>query len=393
MSILTSRPATRWLAPVAVAAAVFGVGAGVNALTASAAPSLPARSAAQLLVDLQTARLDGMSGTVVQKADLGLPALPSIGGQGSSDLTSLISGSHTLRVWYAGPHSARIALIGTLGESDIITNGKDLWLWDSRANTATHRTLGLGAESGKPDRAPLDPNRLPKTPQEAADLALAAISPSTIVTTGSAGRVAGRDAYELILAPRDTASLVSQVRLAIDANQHIPLRVQVYARNVDAPAFEVKFTSVSFKRPDAAQFTFTPPPGAKIVEQSADGKSGDTKSGNATTPKDDATSRRPQMALVGKGWTTVLVARLPQGTTAPSTDADAAGKGDRGNPLSLLGALPAVSGSWGTGHLLTSKLFSVLITDDGRVLIGAVSSQRLQEAAADPAAALKAPTK
>src|SRR6266508_4500494 len=99
MSIFTSRPAARWLAPAAIAAAVLGIGAGVNALTASAAPSLPARSAAQLLVDLQTARLDGMSGTVVQTADLGLPALP-FAGAGSSDLTSLISGKHTLRVWY-----------------------------------------------------------------------------------------------------------------------------------------------------------------------------------------------------------------------------------------------------------------------------------------------------
>ena len=50
--------------------------------------ALPPRSAAQLLVDLQTARLDGLSGTVVQTADLGLPPLPGLtGGQGDADLT------------------------------------------------------------------------------------------------------------------------------------------------------------------------------------------------------------------------------------------------------------------------------------------------------------------
>src|SRR3954468_14631135 len=114
MSIFTSRPAVRWLVPVAVAATAVGGGALLNTLSAIASPTLPPRSAAQLLVDLQSARLDGLSGTVVQRADLGLPALPLPGGQGSSDLTSLVSGSHTLRVWYSGTDSARVALIGTL---------------------------------------------------------------------------------------------------------------------------------------------------------------------------------------------------------------------------------------------------------------------------------------
>ncbi|MDT5025912.1 MAG: hypothetical protein QOE61_2338, partial [Micromonosporaceae bacterium] len=98
MSVLNSRPALRWLVPAAAAVAVIGGGLGVGAIAAAADPSLPQRSAAELLVDLQTARLDGLSGTVVQRADLGLPALPSVGGQGSADLTSLIAGTHTLRV-------------------------------------------------------------------------------------------------------------------------------------------------------------------------------------------------------------------------------------------------------------------------------------------------------
>ena len=47
----------------------------------------------------------------------------------------------------------------------------------------------------------------------------------------------------------------------------------------------------------------------------------------------------------------------------------------------LLGGLPAVSGDWGSGRLFTSKLFSVLLTDDGRVLAGAVTPERLYQAA------------
>ena len=49
-------------------------------LTAAARGGLPERSPAQLLVDVQKARLDGLSGTIVQNADLGLPSLPGVGG-------------------------------------------------------------------------------------------------------------------------------------------------------------------------------------------------------------------------------------------------------------------------------------------------------------------------
>jgi len=86
-------------------------GSVVSALTATARQSLPPRSAAQLLVDVQKARLDGLSGTIVQTSDLGLPALPGVAGNNSSEFSSLVSGSHTLRVWYAGPQRARVALL------------------------------------------------------------------------------------------------------------------------------------------------------------------------------------------------------------------------------------------------------------------------------------------
>jgi outer membrane lipoprotein-sorting protein len=375
MPTFTSRPALRWLVPVAAAAAVIGGGAAIGALTAAADPSLPERSAAQLLVDLQTARLDGLSGTVVARADLGLPPLTGLGppgGQnsangGSADLATLASGTHTLRVWYSGPMKARVALLGTLGESDVITNGHDVWIWSSQENKATHRTVTAPApgELSHPTGT--------MTPKQLASLALAAIDPTTKVTTDGSATVAGRDAYELVLAPRDVASRINSIRLAIDAAQHVPLRVQVYARGTDAPVIEVAFTQVSFARPDNAQFTFNPPPGTTVVEGNA--PSPDAHSPGA--PSTDPSAAGPagmKTAIVGSGWTTVFVARVPTGSDNPFA--------------ALVKQLPAVSGSWGSGHLLTGKLFSALVTDDGRVLVGAVGPERLYTAAADPAAKL-----
>lgn len=392
MSVISSRPAFRWLVPVAAAVTVIGGGAAVGTFAAQADPSLPERSAAQLLVDLQTARLGGMSGTVVQRADLGLPQLPAIGGQAGLGLASLLSGSNTLRVWYNGPEQARVALVSTLGETDLIRNGEDAWLWESTGNTAQH--FRLSEKSGAPDLSgyPLvgpSPTALPSTPQEVAALALSAIEPTTEVTTGGSARVAGRDAYELVLAPKDKSSLVGQVRLAIDATEHLPLRVEVFPVKADEPAFEVAFTQISFDRPDPERFTFNPPPGAKVEEKSAD----ETRAEADKLTKDahDAADEtaRTGTTVVGEGWTGVLVARISDGAAETKPGAGESGSAEAEQGLAILDQLRAVRGTWGSGKLLTGKLFSALLTDDGRLLVGAVSPERLYEVAGSPTAKIK----
>jgi hypothetical protein len=211
---------------------------------------------------------------------------------------------------------------------------------------------------------------LPKTPQEAATAVLAAIDPSTVVTTAGSARIAGRAAYELILAPRDGDSLISQVKVAIDAAEHVPLRVQVFADSVREPVIEVAFTQISFARPGPEHFQFNPPPGAKITEA---GQQGEPAKPETEQAKPDGL---PAFKVIGGGWTAVLVTRT---SSEPDSDGMAA----------LVQRLPAVQGSWGSGRLLASNLFSVLVTDDGRLLVGAVTPQRLTQVAADPAAALK----
>ncbi|MEU5911603.1 sigma-E factor regulatory protein RseB domain-containing protein [Micromonospora sp. NPDC047527] len=376
MSVLRSRPVLRWLVPATAVVAVIGGGAAVGTFAAEAEPSLPPRTAAQLLVDLQTSRLEGLSGTVVQRADLGLP--PLVGLVPGNDLTTLLTGTHTLRVWYSGPERQRVALLDTLGERDVIRNGRDLWTWESRGNTARHLTLGDAATAGKPaiEAGP----SLPATPQQAADLALGAIDPSTEVSVGRSATVAGRAAYELVLQPRDRDSLVHQLRIAIDAKQHVPLRFEVLAKGSDQPAFEVAFTQVDYRRPDADQFAFNPPPGVTVTEETAERPA-------AGRPDHAPPAGDPQVRAEGSGWTTVLVARLDDAagkSIGAKPDASSAAK-PAGAPevdvSALLGGLPEVSGDWGSGRLFTSRLVSVLLTDDGRVLAGAVTPERLYQVA------------
>ena len=379
MTVFARRPALRWLAPLAAVALLTTAGSIVNSLTATARESLPPRSAAQLLVDVQQARLDGLSGTIVQTSDLGLPALPGVAGNSSSEFSSLVSGSHTMRVWYAGPQHVRLALLGQFGESDLVRNGTDLWAWSSKNNTVTHMTLPADA-GNHPDAGTPSPGAA-MTPQQAADKALKAIDPTTAVSTDSTAVVAGRTAYQLVLTPRDQNTLVGSVRIAIDGATHIPTRVQVFAKGASSPAFEVGFTSFDPSTPASSVFGFNPPPGATVTEHAAPTGSGP---GSGDKGAGSAPTQGGQKAhVVGTGWSSVLVASVP-GDTSGSSSGSSSQSGSLGTLSSTLKTLPRVSGSWGSGHLLEGTVFSAVLTDDGRLAIGAVPAATLYDALSAP---------
>ena len=350
MRIFASKPVLRILAPLAFVLVVAGT--GLLATTATAEKKLPTRTPQELLVDLQQARTDGLSGTVVERADLGIPAIPGADGRDDEELTSLVSGTHTLRVRYSAPDKARLAVLGTYSEYDIIRNGKDVWTWSSKDNAATHRTVT--AEPGS------TPSETPRTPEEAANRVLKALEPTTTVTSDSSVEVAGRAAYELVLDPNDANSLISQVRIAIDGETKVPLRVQVFGTD-NKIVFEVAYTSVDFTRPDDAEFVFNPPPGAKVTEIQPSDK--------APSPQDREQAQNAR-TVVGTGWTAVVVTKV----------------GDLSNSQSdqqlkeFLNKLQSVQGPWGSGRLLAGTAFSAVWTDDGRLAVGAVRPDVIYQA-------------
>jgi hypothetical protein len=220
------------------------------------------------------------------------------------------------------------------------------------------------------------------TPQQLADQALKAIRPSTTVRTDGTAMVAGRPSYELVLQPRDAGSLVGSVRIAIDSAAHVPTRVQVFARGATDPALEVGFTSIDTTTPPASTFDFTPPPGTKVTQAT-------TPSSDHATPSRPGTSRRPGTPpdsaspgggaspprVVGTGWTSVLVARVPSPVTGRPSSSSLTG---------VLQRLPRVQGDWGSGRLLQGTLFSAILTDQGSLAVGAVAPGVLEQALTRP---------
>src|SRR5947209_184324 len=227
-SRILGSPALRWAVPVAAVVAIGG-GLALTSGSADAAAKLPHKEAAQLLADVARTAPRGLSGTVVETARLGLPDLPGMAG--GTSLQSLVTGSHTARVWYGPDKKARVSLVGDLAETDVVRNGDDVWLWSSATNEATHYTAKEGAAA-----AAATPPAVVTDPSTAAAKALAAVDPTTKVKVDGTGYVADRPVYELILRPKDGRSLIGSVRVAVDAATSVPLRLQVFARGATDPA-------------------------------------------------------------------------------------------------------------------------------------------------------------
>lgn len=361
--IKSSRTA-RWAVPIGVVA-VIGAAAGAGPVVAAAQgkPSLPPKTAGELLAAVDQVAQSGhappLSGTVVENASLGLPSLPGTDKMASASPMSLLSGSNTVRVWYADEQHARLALLGAGSEVDLIHNGQDVWQWDSSKNTVTHsRTKAAEPKVMK---------KTPLTPQQAATQILAAVGKTTTLRVDPTGRVAGRPVYELVLSPKDDRSLIGQVRLALDGKTFVPLRVQVYPRNSGSPAAQIGFTSVTFSKPAAANFQFKAPSGAKLIErrtpqpQRVPGTKGPKDLKNLKKAHDGS-------KLIGEGWTAVRQLSLPANLQ----------KNDRsGMYNALMKASTPVDG----GRVLRTKLVSAFLTDDGRLFVGAVTPDVLTAAA------------
>jgi outer membrane lipoprotein-sorting protein len=325
---------------------------GLAVRGAAADPVLPPLTPAELLGKVAAAQVDGLSATFEQRSDLGLPALPSDLGDAGGDLSSalsLLTGTHTVRVWLAAPDKAKVALVDGTTESSITRNGLDVWAWSSTKQEAVHSKLE--APTPKPSGTPMSPTTAIK------DL-LDKLSPTTDVATSGTGYVAGRAVYQLVLTPKDKGTLVSQVRVSVDAERFVPLGLRVIADD-GQDAVTVAATSIDFAAPAASVFDFQPPAGVTVTEHRADAAKPSEGTKTGTTPK-----------TFGSGWATVAVMDVPT-TDKPDQQAKV-----------LLDSLPVVSGSWGKGHLLSTSLVNAVITDDGRVAVGSVVPERLYQALA-----------
>ena len=381
---------SRWAVPGTAVVVTGAVIAALQIPAAQASPNLPAKTPAQLLASLASdnALVPPMTGTVVETANFGLPQLPQTANNPSS-LTSLLTGNHTVKVYYQDDKHFRLSIPQPQAETDIIANGSKVWLWESSSNSVTEfNEPAAGTAKAKTPMA--NPTQTPLTPQQAANQILANVGKTTLVTAVANVMVAGEPSYQLVLAPKDSRSLIGKIVIAVDGKYNVPLRVQVYAKGAASPAFQVGYTALQWVSPASSNFSFTPPHGASVdvVNPSKQGKA-------PATSKPDTTG----FGSYGKDWLTV--ASFPQAdltngfeTAAGSTpsasssgsqqdiySANSKGVGVSSQEIlnALLGSAKPVHGSWGSGTLVSTSLFSMLMTG-GKVYIGAVAPSVLYAA-------------
>jgi outer membrane lipoprotein-sorting protein len=388
----------RWV-PAVAAPAVIAAGVLVGSIPARAGDALADKTPADVLALLAGHKTHTFSGTVEQASELGLPELPATGpGSGSASddpaasAIEMLTGEHTARIFMDGKSKVRIQVVDRFAERDVIRRDNDVWFYSSKDNSTAHLTLpahardlpleGPALPGTSPDSISPDSNVVPPTPQDLAAKFLAAADSSTAVSVGPDVQVAGRAAYNLVLEPRTGNTLVGMISIAVDGETGMPLSVEVTARGAGEPAFRTGFTSLSLDAPDAALFNFVPPPGSTVEEMQlqhpthqAAGPQSPGYPGAHTDPEQLAAGIKDKAGsyLSGTGWETVV--ELPAETGAGAKLSTALAQ----NPL-LGQAAVVVPG----GRLLSSALFNVLLTDDGRVFAGMVPADRLQAASSAP---------
>lgn len=420
------RKAARYAAPVAVIGLTVATIGLVPAFAGSGDPDLPKTSAQELIEKIAASDVQQLSGTVKISTDLGLPDLGGLesgllsgGGLGggsdgsgsaadpSAKLLELASGTHTVRVAADGPDKQKLSLLEKAAEYSVIHNGDEVWAYDSASNEAYHATApesegsdggtGKGESKGEDKDRVLPGDDVPATPKEFAEEALKAVDDTTSVTVDGTAQVAGRDAYKLVIKPKASGSTVGAISIAVDSKTGTPLKFTLTPASGGAAVVDAGFVDVDFAKPAASTFDFTPPKGTKVTEEGA-GKAeaeAEEDSGKGFGKEFDEDLKGDLKGLeghegtvdglegdgvkvIGEGWNSIATfdSGAEGGMPSAGSSPDA---GAFGGFLDSFG--DKVSGDFGSGTVFKTRLINALMTDDGKLYVGAVTKDALVKAA------------
>jgi outer membrane lipoprotein-sorting protein len=340
---------------------------------AGPAPSLPQVTPEALVKSVFEAKPSALHGTVQVQNQLGLPMLPQ--------MPQLANGDSQAQVWTDGGGKARLSLPYNGGERTFVTNGKTAWYYNSSDRTATkfqaseHKGLGRGlgkdlAKGGRKEWRAEHDEMAAADPASASKEIISAIRQFSTVQVDGTAKVADRDAYQLVLTPKPSErTLLREVRVAVDSKLRMPLQMDVFTNGTPDPALRIGFSDLDVGKQDAARFEFTPPKGTTVTAPSEEKLRAEfQKHGGKARAEQQMKESAPR--TVGEGWDTVVVAKLPKEMTQ--------GKNGESNPTALLQQFgKPVSGKFGNGWVLTTKVGTALVTQDGRVAAGFVPQQVL----------------
>ena len=411
----------KWIPALVAPATVVALSIAVP-MQANAVIDLPDKSASEILQMMNTEPDMSFSGRVTKVSNLGLPPIgnmpdvsesmveemeenmpegmedfiPRVTNSGVfTDVLEIISGTHEARIYVDGPDKLRIQILDPMSERSLTVNGDTVWFYDDDKLAAQFMTMDSAELEAKKAQyesensaeieqriadLPFDINN----PAEVADYVLAEASEYSAITVGVDQNVAGRAAYELIATPLAAETTVDYVSVAVDAETGMALNVKIMGKGQIEPAMELGFTSIDYSTPATSIFEFTPSSDVTVTEMEMPEEF--TIDGETYTKEElqaELESKKPTEAeyeelkaqyeamenkpvVYENGWASVVEMTLSDDMPVEMFESELFSE-----------MTQQVDG----GKVISTSLVNVLITDDGRVLAGAVNTDYLLEIA------------
>jgi outer membrane lipoprotein-sorting protein len=312
VSFLRRASTSRLVAVLTAAVVLAAGGVALAQAVAGGGPVPPRRSLPVAVRDaLAAPAVPGVSGRISFTNRL-------IGLSGVEGATPLLTGASG-RVWAAPERRLRLELQSDRGDVLLVSDGQTFTLYDGSARTAYRGRLPAARHHGGAAVPTLATIRQ----------AIGRFERHATVSGPRPSSLAGEPAYTVRVSPRPRAGLLGAVELAWDASHGVPLRLAAYARGESRPVLELQATDVSFGPVASSVFSFTPPPGTRMVE---------VASGERTGATGTASRRRSPTGI------SAVRRRLPFALRAPArlagmtlTGAHGLGRGARSGALLVYG--------------------------------------------------------
>jgi outer membrane lipoprotein-sorting protein len=365
---------TRRLLAIAGAIALLAVTAGIaQGALSDSNPTPAAKPLDQAVLDAVNApKVRGITASVSFDNHL-IPA----GSLPEGSTSPLLSGAKG-RLWVTNDGRFRVELQSQAGDAQIVSDGKQVTVYDATSNTAYRFDVPQDAGKDGGDRA--DEHK-PVT-LEQVDKAIAEVSKHWSLSGANPTSTAGAPTYTVRISPRDDGGLLGAAELAWDADNGIPLRAAIYADNQDSPVLELKADDVSFapRQQRSGDQSGQPVEGVDAVQSKLDFPlvAPDTVAG---LPRQDVRLVRHEdkagaVVVYGKGLGAIVVLQSKAG----DRQGQPGGGGERDEQLRL----PQININGATGTELATALGTVVTFERNGIsytVAGSVPPQAAEQAA------------
>jgi outer membrane lipoprotein-sorting protein len=296
VNILRRLPLYRLLLLCGLVIAV-GVSATALAFALDSGPKPPPKPLAEAVHDaLSATPVEGVSADIQFTNHLFEGAELASGGGAAGELAQspLISGASG-RLWIGKEGRVRIELQAEKGDTEILSDGHTLSLYDAATNTlyrytptageeqraqakAGAESLGRAAVASQAEVQPAGANEIdvaiPDAPAHhhesptvaKIEEAISHLRRHATVSDATPSDVAAQPAYTVRVSPGEGGSLLGGAEVSFDAVHGFPLRAAIYSSQSSSPVIELAATDVSYGPVANSVFAFSPPPGVKIKE-------------------------------------------------------------------------------------------------------------------------------